>query len=78
MVTAGIGGLPDTILDSATVVSRERRARHERQEPIEGRCLSPVEIVEYLRSLPTRTRRSPAADDAADWEVVEVDLVGAR
>ena len=36
-VTAGIGGLPDTILDRAIVISMQRRARHERGERLRER-----------------------------------------
>jgi hypothetical protein len=36
-VTAGIGGLPDTILDRAIVISMQRRSRHERNERLRER-----------------------------------------
>jgi hypothetical protein len=36
-VTAGIGGLPDTILDRAIVISMQRRSRHERHERLRER-----------------------------------------
>jgi len=36
-VTAGIGGLPDTILDRAIVISMQRRSRHERGERLRER-----------------------------------------
>ena len=57
--TAGIGGLPETILDRAIVIPMERRARSEAIEKLRGRTSNQLgtPLLERLRSERSRSDR---------------------
>jgi len=58
---AGIGDLPDTILDRSVVIAMKRRAPHERLEP--------------FRERPARILTEPIRDRLADWATTAVEVL---
>ena len=55
--TAGIGSLPDTVLDRAIVIPMERRARSERHERLRERTARALGARSVMRSRPRRPHR---------------------